>query len=167
MSIMGRPALQVKAQHSLDELNKAYRASDCKIQQRKIQVVKWLMEGRSRIEVCELSTYSKPTIVRIIREYNEAGLAGIANKRRGSTGRKPLLDDKEMLRLGQAIHQDYAQGIYWNGKKVVQWVQENLGKDIHVQRAYEYFKQIGMSQQTPRPHHAKTDPHERERFKKN
>jgi len=72
-----------------------------------------------------------------------------------------------MLHLAQCIRKDYAQGMYWNGPKVVRWISEVLGKQVHEQRAYEYLKAIGMSLQRPRPRHAKADPEAQQRFKKN
>ncbi|MEM7738663.1 MAG: IS630 family transposase [Deinococcota bacterium] len=92
--------------------------------------------------------------------------SGLVDRRLGCSGRKPLLSDDQMLHLAQCIRKDYAQGIYWNGAKVVIWINEELGKQVHEQRAYEYLKAIGMSLQQPRPRHARADPAAQERFKK-
>lgn len=71
-----------------------------------------------------------------------------------------------MLLLAQTIRKDYALGKLWNGRKVVAWVKEELGKEIHEQRAYEALAAINFSLQAPRPRHAKADPIAQEDFKK-
>jgi len=77
-----------------------------------------------------------------------------------------LLSDPELLLLAQWVHQDYAQGVVWNGAKVVSWLKEELGKEVRDRRAYEYLKAMGFSTQSPRPAHAKADPVAQEVFKK-
>ena len=72
-----------------------------------------------------------------------------------------------MLQLAQEIRKDYQKNTYWSGNDVIQWIKETLGKDVHKQRAYEYLSAVGMSMQTPRPHHVKADPIAQEIFKKN
>lgn len=114
-----------------------------------------------------LCLFNSELRLHIINSYNEEGLAGLKDKRPGHSGRPSLLTDREMLLLAQNVRQDYDKGIYWQGSKLVTWLKEELGKEVHEQRAYEYLKAIGMSKQSPRPYHAKADPIAQERFKKN
>lgn len=167
MRSQGRPELELKIRDSEKELLAAYKASKCAVEQRRIQAVMWLRSGKSRKEVLKLSAYSRSVILSIIKNYNESGLSGLSDKRHANAGRPKLLDDEEMLLLAQTIRKDYEQGIYWQGSKVVRWLKEELGKEVHEQRAYEYLKAIGMSKQSSRPYHAKADPFSQEQFKKN
>ena len=167
MGKTGRPSLEVAEHDSVEKLKEAYRGSNCSVERRRIQAIWQLRLGKSRVEVCEVTAFHKGTLVKIIKLYNEGGLSGLRDRRQGNSGRSPLLTDQEMLLLGQCVRKDYEQGIYWNGRKVVAWIREELGKEVYEQRAYEYLKAIGMSRQRPRPHHVKTDPVEQERFKKN
>lgn len=167
MSKGGRPALKLKVQHTVLELKEHFKRCTCAVERRRTQVIWWLTEERSRDEVMELSAYANVSIVAIIKRYNEQGLEGLKDQRHSNPGAPTLLSDEEMLQLAQVIRKDYRQGIVWNGAKVVRWLKEELGKEVHVSRAYEYLSAIGFSPQAPRPAHAKADPVEQERFKKN
>ena len=130
-------------------------------------MVWWLQEGRSRKEVLELSAYSNSSLVALIKRYNEHGLAGLRDRRHENPGAPSLLSDEELLLLAQMLRKDFDKGIVWNGAKVVRWLREQLGKDLHISRAYEALASIGFSPQMPRPAHSKADIAEQERFKKN
>lgn len=167
MKKMGRPRKVIKFQHSSEELKKLYQQSKCSIERRRTQAIWLLSEGKSAKEVHEITAYSNVNLSRIIDAYNEKGAEGLRDGRRKNTGRPTVLSDAEMLQLAQEIRKDYKKNMYWSGKDVINWVKEQCGRDIPKQRAYEYLKAIGMSLQTPRPHHAKADPIAQDIFKKN
>lgn len=169
MKKMGRPSLGLKLHtgDNVESLKAAYQKASSAVEQRRRQVIWQLASGKSREAVQTLTGYSNVSIVKIIKLYNEKGLSGLDDKRLESKGRPRLLNDEEMLLLAQTVRKDYEQGLYWQGGKLVTWLKETLGKDIHKQRAYEYLKAIGMSKQSPKPYHAKADPIAQERFKKN
>lgn len=126
----------------------------------------WLAQGLERQQVLALSAYSEVSLWGIIKRYNEAGLAGLQDRRHHNPGAPTLLNDAEMLLLAQNVRKDYAEGVAWNGVKVLKWLKEELGKEVHERRAYEYLATIGFSAQEPRPAHAKADPTLQETFKK-
>lgn len=163
----GRPALEINKQHSVEELKAHYRRCSCAVERRRTQAVWWLVEGRSRQEVLDLSAYSNSSLVEVIRRYNEQGLVGLKDKRHENPGAPSLLSDEELLLLAQVVRKDYAKGIVWDGAKVVQWLHRELDKDLHISRAYEALAKIGFSPQLPRPTHSKANVAEQERFKKN
>lgn len=163
----GRPQLELDGNHSVLDLKEHFRACTCAVERRRLQVVWWLLEGRSRSEVMELSAYSSYSVREVIKRYNEQGLAGLKDRRHENKGAPSLLSDEELLRLAQVVRKDYTVGKVWNGQKVVQWLQEELGKEVYLSRAYDYLAAIGFSRQAPRPAHVKADKAEQERFKKN
>lgn len=163
----GRPALQVKAQHSVGALKEHFKACTCAVERRRTQVVWWLLEGRSRQEVMGLSAYSNFSVVDVIKRYNEQGLAGLKDRRHENPGAPSLLSDEQILLLAQQVGKDFDKGIVWDGIKVVSWLKDELGKEVYLSRAYEYLSAIGFSPQKPRPAHAKADLVEQETFKKN
>lgn len=114
----------------------------------------------------QLTTYANVSLIAIIKRYNAEGLAGLSDQRHQNPGAPTLLSDSEILLLAQNIRKDYALGKLWNGRKVVSWVKEELGKEIHEQRAYEALAAINFSLQAPRPRHAKADLIAQESFKK-
>lgn len=163
---MGGPAINLKVQQSADELKAHYRACTCAVERRRTQVIWWLTEGKSRQEVMQLTAYANVSLIKIIKRYNALGLAGLKDRRHENPGAPTLLSDSEMLLLAQNIRKDYALGKVWNGRKVLSWVKEELGKEIHEQRAYEALTAVNFSLQAPRARHAKADPLAQEGFKK-
>lgn len=167
MSKTGRPKIELKLKNTIEELKVVYQKSVCAVERRRAQAIWLLAEGKTRQEVETITAYSTTSLVKIIKSYNEEGIDGLKDKRHNNKGRSALLSDEEMLQLAQEIRKDYKKDSYWSGKDVIEWIKETLGKDIHKQRAYEYLSAIGMSLQTPRPHHVKADPIGQEIFKKN
>lgn len=163
----GRPAIEITAQHSVAELKASYRSCKCAVEKRRIQVVWWLIEGRSRKEVMDLSAYSSFSIREIVKRYNQKGLAGLKDGRHENKGAPTLLSDAEVLLLAQVMRKDFEKGKVWNGQKVVDWLAQELDKEIYISRAYDYLATIGFSLQTPRPSHVGGIKLEQESFKKN
>lgn len=163
----GRPRIELKAQHTVEELRRHYQKVSCAVERRRTQVIWWLVEGKNPEEVLELSAYSAKNLVDIIRRYNQKGLEGLKDGRHENPGAPTLLSDAEMLLLAQNVRKDYRKGVMWKGKQVVDWVKEELGKEIQEQRAYEFLRDIAFTLQQPRPAHAKGDPIAQEEFKKN
>lgn len=162
----GRPPIELKAQHSVEEFKEHFRGCTCAVERRRVQVVWWLREGRNRKEVMTLSAYSSFSVREIIKRYNEHGLEGLKDRRHENPGAPRLLSDEELLLLAQVLRKDYAEGKVWDGRKVVAWVRQELGKEVYLSRAYEYFAVTGFSLQAPRPAHVKADLVEQEHFKK-
>lgn len=102
----------------------------------------------------------------IIKRYHEHGLAGSRDCHHDNLGAPNLLSDEDMLQLARLVREDFDKGIVWNGAKVVQWLRDELGKEVHISRAYDCLAAIGFSPQKPRPVHAKADQVEQETFKK-
>ncbi len=163
---VGRQAIELKLQHSIEELRDHYRRCTCAVERRRTQVIWWLARGIERKQVLELSAYSEVSLWQLVRRYNEQGLEGLRDRRHQNRGAPSLLTDEEMLLLAQNMRKDYAKGIVWNAAKVVRWLKQELGKEVHERRAYEYLAAIGFSAQAPRPAHAKADFEEQEVFKK-
>ena len=166
MGRTGRPKLELKVQHDVQELKAAYRASTDAVERRRIQVVWLLAEGKSREEVREVTAYSVSSLVMIIGRYNDAGLAGLKDKRHNNPGLAPLLTEAEQQALYTALQDAPEDGGVWSGRKVAAWVTQHTGKAFHVQRGYEYLERLGFSVQRPRPQHVQVDAQAQEDFKK-
>jgi transposase len=164
---MGRAAIALKVQDNEDALKRAYQRSTCAVERRRLQVIRLMKRGKSRQEVKEETAYSDLSIREVVQRYNEAGLAGLKDKRHENPGAPPLLSDEQLLRLAQVVRKDYAKGVLWNGLKVMNWLKAEYQVEVYPQRAYEYLTQISMSQQVPRPRHRKADEIAQDTFKKN
>jgi len=163
---MGR-AIGIKLHDNEQALKQAYQRSTCAVERRRIQVIRMLRRGKSRAEVREATAYSGVSMVEIVKRYNATGLSGLKDKRHENPGAPPLLSDAQLLHLAQVVRKDYAKGVLWNGRKVLAWLKEEYDLEVYPQRAFEYLKQISMSQQVPRPRHRKADEVAQDTFKKN
>ena len=163
---MGR-AIAIKEHDKEQGLKQAYQRSKCAVERRRIQVIRMLRRGKSRAEVREATAYSGVSMVEVVKRYNAEGLAGLKDKRQENPGAPALLSDAQLLHLAQVVRKDYGKGVLWNGQKVLTWLKEEYSLTVYPQRAFEYLKQIGMSQQVPRPRHRKADEVAQDSFKKN
>jgi transposase len=166
MARTGRPKLELKVQHEVEELKAAYRGSSDAVERRRIQTVWLLAEGKSRDEVRAVTAYAHSSLVGVIHRYNEAGFEGLKDKRHDNPGLEPLLNKAEQQELYAALQKPPEAGGVWSGKKVATWVAEHTGKAFHVQRSYEYLERLGFSLQRPRPRHRQADQDAQEDFKK-
>jgi transposase len=165
---MGRRSISIERQEDKEQgLKQAYQQSTCAVERRRIQVIRMMRRGKSRAEIKEVTAYSDVSIIEVVKRYNAQGLAGLKDQRHENPGAQPLLSDAQLLQLAQVVRKDYAKGVLWNGQKVLTWLKEEYGIEVYPQRAFEYLKQISMSQQIPRPRHRKADEIAQERFKKN
>jgi transposase len=164
---MGRAAIALKVRDSEAVLKEAYQRSTCAVERRRLQVIRLMQRGKSRQEVKEETAYSDLSIREVVQRYNEAGIAGLKDKRHDNPGAPTLLNDAHLLHLAQMVRKDYAKGVLWNGQKVLAWLKEEYDIEVYPQRAFEFLKQISMSQQVPRPRHRKADEVAQETFKKN
>lgn len=166
MARTGRPPIELQVQHEIEDLKAAYRASTDAVERRRIQAVLLLAQGKRRDEVEEITAYAHSSLVTIIKRYNDHGLAGLADKRHDNPGLAPLLNQAEQQALYAALQEAPEDGGVWSGKKVAAWIKRYLGKEIYVQRAYDYLERLGFSVQRPRPAHLEADLEAQEDFKK-
>lgn len=162
---MGRPRLELEVQDEVEVLKASYRSCKDTVERRRIQAVWLLASGKSREEVQEVTAYSHGTLVKVIKRYNEKGLAGLQDQRHNNPGVAPLLTEDEQQALYKALLTAPEDGL-WSGKKVVAWVKAHIGKDIHLSRSYDYLERLGFSLQRPRPRHAEADMEAQDHFKK-
>lgn len=158
--------IPLKLQHSVEELRAYYRASSDAVERRRIQVIWFLAEGKSRSEVSKLTAYNRIGICDFVKRYNAEGLAGLRDRRHENPGCPPLLDEQERSQLFAAIQSSVEEEGVWSAAKIQSWIKENLGKEVYLQRAYELLDTLGFSLQSPRPQHAKADPELQDEFKK-
>ena len=157
--------IPLNLQHSVEELRAYYRASSDAVERRRLQVIWFLAEGKSRSEVGRLTAYNRISICDFVKRYNAEGLTGLQDRRHENPGCPPLLDEQERAQLFAAMQDSEEQGV-WSAVKIQSWVKENLGKEVYVQRAYELLGTLGFSLQSPRPQHAKADLELQDEFKK-
>ena len=155
------------AEHlSTEELGQRYRAARDRVERSHLQVVWLVRQGRSGREVARIMGYSERWVAEIVRRYDEDGPKGLADRRHGNAGARPLLDQAQREELIEALRGAPPQGGLWTGPKVAAWIAVATGQEIHPQRGWDYLRKLGFTLKRPRPRHAKADAEAQAAFKK-
>lgn len=153
-------------QHTAEDFWGIYRRSTCAVERRRSHLLAFLAEGKSPVEALQLTGYSYQGADKIIDAYHKRGLAGLKDQRQHNSGAPTLLSDAEVLLLARTIRADTAAGGVWNGARVQGWVKQELDKDVHLSRCYEFLEAVRFSLQVPRPRRVEADQAAQEAFKK-
>lgn len=157
--------MTVQFSHVPQDFWDIYRRSTCAVERRRAQFLALIAEGKPESEVFDLTKYSVNAARRTVRRYHELGLAGLRDARHDNQGAPTVLTAAEQQRIAAQLHDDFAQGILWDGKKLHAWVRREFGKEVHLARVYEWLHAAGFSKQKPRPRHTGSSDEAREAFK--
>ncbi|HEY9767860.1 MAG TPA: winged helix-turn-helix domain-containing protein [Coleofasciculaceae cyanobacterium] len=98
---------------------------------------------------------------RIVRNYNQYGVAGVKVKQRTEQshtgGKAALLSAQQLQKLTQALKSKPSDGGIWTGVKVARWIEKERKKRIWNQRGWNYLKKLSYSWHRPRRKHSKGD----------
>lgn len=92
-------------------------------------------------------------------------MAGLRDGRHTNKGAPRVLTASEQQELAAQLQRDFEQGIVWDGKKLQAWIKERFGKDVYIERTYEFMRASGFTPQKPRPKHVNSDDEAKEAFK--
>lgn len=151
---------------SIDEIEAQYRRARDGVERSQWQIIWLLGQGKGSREIKAVTGYSLDWIRAIARRYNVEGAAGIGDKRHGNPGRPRPLTTHQQQTLKTALSEAQARGERWSGRRVAQWLSEQLGRVVHVQRGYEWLAKLGFSPQLPRPQHHQASEEDQQVFKK-
>jgi transposase len=159
--------LAVAGHLSAAELGRRYRAARDRVARGHLQVVWLLVQGRGRGEVARVMGLGGCWVGEIVRRYDEAGPDGLGDRRRGNAGAKPLLGPEDEAALRAALAEPPTDGGLWTGPKVAAWMAARLGREVWLQRGWDYLRKLGHSPQVPRPRNARAaSPEEQAEYKK-
>ncbi len=161
--------IHVEKHLTTEELEKGYREANDGVKRSHYQIVWLLSQGKLTREVTEATGYKGEWIRQIARRYNQLGEEGLGDRRHRNPGAKDraLLSPQLREELGEALMSPPASGGMWNSRKVAEWIAEQTGRKVGVQRGWEYLRLLGYTPQVPRPTHARADTREQEEFKGN
>lgn len=146
----------------------AYRQARDAVLRAHLQVIWLLLSGESLATVARLTSFSERWIRKLVGRWNEAGIAGLGDRRRHNAGAAPLLDETGLAALAAALEEAPADGGLWSGRQVAAWMSAYLGREVSAKRGLDYLHRLGYSRQRPRPRHANAaDAATQGRFKKN
>lgn len=146
----------------------AYRRSREPVLRAHLQAIALLLSGESMATTSRLTTFSERWIRKLVGRWNEAGMAGLGDRRRHNAGAEPLLDEAGLAALAAALEAAPADGGLWSGRQVAAWMSAYLGRAVSPKRGLDYLHRLGFSLQRPRPRHVRSaTAEEQAAFKKN
>ena len=89
----------VAPHHSVEELERRYKAADDGIERGHLQIIWLLSQGRSAKFVAEVTGYTPTWVSKILWRYNDHGLAGLGDGRLANPGAAPLLEPAQVEEL--------------------------------------------------------------------
>lgn len=153
---------------SVGEVYSAYRKEGESVRRSHLQVIWRLLDGDAALEVSRVTGFSARWIAKLIDRWNEHGVDGLGDRRRGNKGARPLLDAAALAALAAALEQPPGDGGLWSGRQVAAWMSRYLGRAVAPKRGLDYLHRLAFSLQRPRPRHAgAAGPEEAAAFKKN
>lgn len=116
--------------------------------------------------ISPLVNLSKPSIYKIIEQYNKDGVQGIKYINRGGRRRSLLSvsDEEEVL---NSIEQKASKGLVKTANDIREIVEKKVGKAVSDDYLWDMLKRNGWKKKMPRPHHPKRNTSEQQEFKKN
>jgi transposase len=121
---------------------------------------------RSAQIISPLVNLSKPSIYKIVEQYNKGGVKGIKYTARGGR-RRSLLSIEEERALLEAVESKAEQGHIKTANDIRAMVEAKVGKAVSDDYLWDLLKRHGWKKKMPRPHHPQRSLDEQEKFKKN
>lgn len=116
--------------------------------------------------ISPLVNLSKPSIYKIVEQYNKAGVAGVKYTSRGGR-RRSLLTVSEEAELLDSIEQKAAKGLVKTANDLRALVEAKVGRPVSDDYLWDLLNRNGWKKKMPRPHHPKRNASEQQEFKKN
>ena len=158
--------IEIAPHLSVAELAERYRRCSDAVERSHCQIIWLLAQGRSTLEVAEVSSYSRNWIYELVRSYNQQGPEALVDYRHQHPGRLTLLDDAQQALLLQVLQSPPPDGGQWNGPQVADWMSQLLGRPISRQRGWEYLKAMAYRLCVPRPYNPDADEQDQAGWKK-
>ena len=159
--------ISLQSHLSTDELERRYRKATNPVERSHFQILWQLAQGHASEQVAQSTGYSRLWIGQIAKRYNQGGPDAMGDHRRHNPGGKCLLTPEQQAALKQALCGPAPGGGFWNSRCVAQWIAQETGRAVSLQRGWDYLRLLGFTPQVPRPRHAKADPDAQDAFKKN
>jgi transposase len=158
--------LRVEAHLSVEELGQRHRAARDPVERSHWQIIWLAAQGRSRVEITAVTGYHARWISTLIGRYNQAGPAGLGDRRHANPGGQWRLTPVQQQQLATALEGPAPDGGLWTGPKVAQWIASATGEPAHPQLGWHYLVRLGYRPLRPRPRHTQADPDAQAAFPK-
>lgn len=152
---------------TMDELERRYRGAQEPHERSWFQMLWLLAKGQTAREIAESTGYSRYWIGQVARRYNQAGPAGMQNRRYTHSHRAtPLLSSEQLAELAVVVRGPAPGGEDWIGRTVAAWMSAKLGRPVSASLGWAYLVRLDGHRRKPRPRHVQADPAAQDAFKK-
>lgn len=115
--------------------------------------------------ISPLVNLSKPSIYKIVEQYNKSGVQGVRYTKRGGR-RHSLLSIAEEEEVLRSIEQKAIKGLVKTANDIRDIVEAKTGKAVSDDYLWDILNRNGWKKKMPRPHHPKRNTTEQQEFKK-
>ena len=150
------------------ELREKLSASSCKPEFSRWQILYMVQVGKvhSAAVISPLVNLSKPSIYKIVEQYNKSGVAGVKYTPRGGR-RRSLLSIPEEEEVFRSIEQKAVKGLIKTANDIRALIESKVGKVVSDDYLWDLLNRNGWKKKMPRPHHPKRSIAQQQEFKKN
>lgn len=156
---MPYPRLEIASHLTPTEIEKCYRSCRHLAERERWQILSLMTQEGYACSAQEAAMIVKKSLrgVRtIVSRYNKKGPEGLQDKRKGHSGRKPVLSKRKQSLLFRSLQKQSPDGGLWTGPKVAQWVHAHTNVAVSNVTGWQYLKALGFTIQVPRPMHTET-----------
>ena len=116
--------------------------------------------------ISPLVNLSKPSIYKIIEQYNKSGVTSVKYTPRGGR-RRSLLSIAEEEEVFRSIENNAAKGLIKTANDIRSLIESKVGKAVSDDYLWDILNRNGWKKKMPRPHHPKRSIAQQQEFKKN
>jgi transposase len=151
---MARPRLPIATHLSPEEIACRYRACRDGREKTHWQVL-WLLTRDpgppTPADVASRVGLTPAWVRALLRRWNAAGPAGLADRRVATNGGKPKLSAEQQAALFEALQGRPDDGGLRTGPKVAAYVRDRWGVAVRAETGWRWLTGLGLSLQVPRP----------------
>jgi len=116
--------------------------------------------------ISPLVNLSRPSIYKIVEQYNKIGVQGVKYTSRGGR-RRSLLSVSDEQEILKTVEQKASKGLIKTANDIRDIVEAKVGKPVSDDYLWDILNRNGWKKKMPRPHHPKRNVSEQQEFKKN
>lgn len=159
--------MNVESHHIPEELKTLYRTEMNARLARRIHGIYLARMGRTCPEIMSITGAARRTIQKWVARYNHGGIDELIDKpRSGAPTKLPAFVEQQVLKRIQAGPQQSDIVSVFNARAIGRIIEREYGVLYSLTGLYDWLHRMGFSYLCPRPLHEKSDPAEREAFKK-
>jgi len=159
--------MHVELYHTTGELKKIFRKEKDSRRAARIRAVYLALMGKTAPQIANVLGYTRRVVQNWTYSYNCRGLEGL-NDNKGR-GRKSKLNEDQIQWLGQRIEEGpwpEDKVCVFHAADIQNIIKRQFGMDYNVRSVRKLLKRLGYSYVSSRPEHPKSNPEDREAFKK-